>query len=126
MKSLLIVCSIIFVVFTISLMSISTSLPLVEATTNDNTATITVLKNNVATAFVYTGSSTGALIEVDMNKRDAGRFDRFCDHAVVFEDVTLSTQTEICPGKGPWSIEVTVHADSDELHLLVVKAITLK
>jgi len=109
MKRVSIIFLTISLVITISLMSILNSMPVAEATHTSITVDVNVLKNgNIAYPYSTTVNETGsAIVEVDMNKRDEGRFDRFCGGSVsLFTSPTGTLFT--CDGKGPWSIEIKI------------------
>ena len=110
MKRVPIVFSTIFLISIMSLMSISTSMPLAEASHTSVTATVDILKNGVV-AFTYSEiifTEFGANINVDMNKRDEGRFDRYCGGFHTFEIESSEAASFTCIGKGPWDVRISL------------------
>jgi len=97
-----------FLVFSLSLMSISSAAPPALAEHGTATVTVSVLKKLVPT-YVYSVevSSSDTAISVEMNNRDSGRFDRFCGASEVIT-ITSGSGTADCEGKGPWSISIEI------------------
>ena len=111
MKRLPIVFSTIFLISIVSLMSISSSMPLAEATSHPTvTATVDILKKGVVVySYFNTVPANGNVtIDVDLNKRDEGRFDRFCDGFHTFDIVSSEAVSFTCIGKGPWDVRIDV------------------
>ena len=125
MKRLPMVFSTIFLISIISLVSISSSMPLAEADSEEITVTITIFKNDMPTPFTYSLTqdvTVSAFYNVEMNQRDNGRHDRFCgttnDFFITIDNVS-TTLIKDCEGKGPWDVQIVVTNTIHELSLPV-------